>query len=157
MKAKGVMDYFYCKGRTGPESARRSRYLRYQEWGQELPLLTFVLYFVGGPRTADSVFGASTSAKIAHIFVGTKKERRGHRAVLRHFAVDLLKIRLEPAHAGERDLAVGIDPEDGRDVGQAVGTGHRVRDVIGEHREGDAELTGKGRRILRVILRDSNQ
>jgi len=78
-------------------------------------------YFFYNPATAGSVLGTSTGAEVAHIFAGLEDHGWRRCSGLSHFAVEFCEIGLHPADAGEFNLAVLCDPEDGWDVGEAIG------------------------------------
>src|SRR5262249_29996898 len=114
--------------------------------------------FLFVPRTAGSVFRASTNPVIAHILARTVEKSRGHRGSFGHATVYLFEIGLGPSHATDFNFPVGSDPINGGYVRQAVGIRHGIGDgVVEQYRKGDPEFLGKRSRFLRNVLRDSHQ
>src|SRR5215469_9880440 len=77
-------------------------------------------------RTRRLVLRPSTSAEIADIFSRLEYQRWSSLRTLRHFAVDLLEIRLHPSHAGDFNLPILRDPEQRRNIGQSISIRDRI-------------------------------
>jgi hypothetical protein len=80
-----------------------------------------VFEIIGKAPDRRLVFRPSTSAEVAHILARLKHHRSRDSAMLRHLAINLVKICLHPSNARNFNFAVPSDPEDGRDVCQTVG------------------------------------
>jgi hypothetical protein len=72
------------------------------------------------PPNRRLVFRPSTGAEVAHIFSRLEHRGRSNLVGLRHAAVDLFEVGLEPADARYFDLSILCDPEDRGNVGQPV-------------------------------------
>src|ERR1043166_5241955 len=125
--------------------------------GERLPLLGSSV-FTGRSRTRLLVFRPSTRAEIADIFAGPERHGRLHLAGLCHLAVNLFEVRLDPAYAGDFNLAVLSNPEGGGNVRQAVGIrGGILLRVVEQDGESDAEFLHERCRVLGIVLRDRGE
>ena len=73
---------------------------------------------VGWRRTRRLVFRSSTGPEISHILACLEHHGGRKIADFGHLAIDQFDIRLYPANAGNLNLAILRDPENGRNIGQ---------------------------------------
>src|SRR5438552_17721190 len=117
--------------------------------------ITLVTSCSSAPRML--VLGPSTRPEFRHIFACPKQP--GCRlAILRcQFLVELLELRLRPAHAIQLDFSFRRNPEQGGNIGQPIAIGHGIfAGFIERDRKRYAVLARESVRIAGVVLRDTD-
>src|SRR5438132_9524162 len=117
--------------------------------------ITLVTSRSSAPRML--VLGPSTRLEFRHIFACPKQPGRRLAILRRQFLVELLELRLSPAHAIQLDFSFRRNPEQGGNVGQPVAIGHGIfAGFIERERKRYAVLARESLRVAGVVLRDTD-
>src|SRR5438105_3659003 len=117
--------------------------------------ITLVTSRSSAPRML--VLGPSTRLEFRHIFACPKQPGCRLAILRRQFLVELLELRLRPAHARELDLSLRRDPKQGGNIGQAIAIGYWIlAGLIQCQRKLDPVFPRESLRVAGVVLRDTD-
>src|SRR5438105_4310666 len=114
--------------------------------------ITLVTSRSSAPRML--VLGPSTRLEFRHIFACPKQPGCRLAILCRQFLVELLELRLSPAHAIQLDFSFRRNPEQGGNIAQPVAIRNRIfPGFIERERKRYAVLARENLRIARIVLR----